>query len=226
MVKTTSKQITIKKIENLPARQVTFSKRRRGLLKKAEELSVLCDCEYAVIIFSATGKLHESSSSSTNDVIAKYKSHIENVERLDQPSLELQHDRIRLGKELADKSRELRQMNGEHLEGLNIDELQKLEKEIERGLNRVLQTKGEKIRSEILALEEKGAELREANNRLRQEIGKLSNGNGAGVALESDISTGDEDLSSESTTNASSCCSSDFSLDDDSAADSLSLKLG
>ncbi|KAK9930280.1 hypothetical protein M0R45_027321 [Rubus argutus] len=63
-MKTTREKIKIKKIDNLPARQVTFSKRRRGLLKKAGELSVLCDCEFAVIIFSATGKLFESSSSS------------------------------------------------------------------------------------------------------------------------------------------------------------------
>ena len=34
-----------------------------------------------------------------------------------------------------------RQMKGEDLEGLSIDELQKLEKQIEGGLSRVLQTK-------------------------------------------------------------------------------------
>ncbi|KAK9934726.1 hypothetical protein M0R45_021860 [Rubus argutus] len=228
MMKTTSKKITIKKIDNLPARQVTYSKRRRGLLKKAGELSVLCDCEFAVIIFSATGKLCESSSSRTKDVIARYESHTANVERLDQPSLEHQHNHIRLRKELADQSRKIRQMNGEDLEGLNIDGLQKLEEEIEGGLSRVLRTKEEKIMIEILALGEKGAELREANYRLRQEIGMLSNGNGnrAGVALESYVSTADEGLSSESTTNASSCFSTDSSLDDDSPADSLSLKLG
>lgn len=56
-------KIKIKKIDNVTARQVTFSKRRRGLLKKAEELSVLCDAEVALIIFSATGKLFEFSSS-------------------------------------------------------------------------------------------------------------------------------------------------------------------
>jgi len=54
-------KIQIKKIDN--ATQVTFSKRRRGLFKKAEELSVLCDADVAVIIFSSTGKLFEYSSS-------------------------------------------------------------------------------------------------------------------------------------------------------------------
>ena len=55
-------KIEIKRIENLNSRQVTFSKRRNGLLKKARELSVLCDAEVAVIIFSGTGKLYEFSS--------------------------------------------------------------------------------------------------------------------------------------------------------------------
>ena len=56
-------KIEIKKIENANSRQVTFSKRRTGLLKKAQELAILCDAEVAVIIFSNTGKLFEFSSS-------------------------------------------------------------------------------------------------------------------------------------------------------------------
>ena len=56
-------KIQIRKIDNATARQVTFSKRRRGLFKKAKELSVLCDADVALIIFSATGKLFEYSSS-------------------------------------------------------------------------------------------------------------------------------------------------------------------
>ncbi|RWV81941.1 hypothetical protein GW17_00056594 [Ensete ventricosum] len=53
----------MKRIENATSRQVTFSKRRNGLLKKAFELSVLCDAEIALIIFSARGKLYEFASS-------------------------------------------------------------------------------------------------------------------------------------------------------------------
>lgn len=53
----------MKRIENASSRQVTFSKRRSGLLKKAFELSVLCDAEVALIIFSPSGRLYEFSSS-------------------------------------------------------------------------------------------------------------------------------------------------------------------
>ena len=56
-------RIKIEKIENMPARQVTFSKRRKGLFKKAGDLSVLCDAEVAVIVFSSNDKLYEFSSS-------------------------------------------------------------------------------------------------------------------------------------------------------------------
>uniref|UniRef100_F6HAQ1 MADS-box domain-containing protein n=1 Tax=Vitis vinifera TaxID=29760 RepID=F6HAQ1_VITVI len=56
-------KIQMRRIENATSRQVTFSKRRNGLLKKAYELSVLCDAEVAVIIFSQKGRLYEFSSS-------------------------------------------------------------------------------------------------------------------------------------------------------------------
>ncbi|GFP84268.1 agamous-like mads-box protein agl15 [Phtheirospermum japonicum] len=56
-------KIEIKKIENANSRQVTFSKRRMGLFKKAKELAILCDADVAVIIFSNTGKLFEYSNS-------------------------------------------------------------------------------------------------------------------------------------------------------------------
>ncbi|KAI4382069.1 hypothetical protein MLD38_008076 [Melastoma candidum] len=59
----TRERIQIKKISNATARQVTFSKRRRGLFKKAEELSVLCDVDVGLIVFSSSGRLFEYSSS-------------------------------------------------------------------------------------------------------------------------------------------------------------------
>ena len=57
-------KVELKRIENKISRQVTFAKRRNGLLKKAYELSLLCDAEVALIIFSCRGRLFEFSSSS------------------------------------------------------------------------------------------------------------------------------------------------------------------
>jgi MADS-box transcription factor len=55
-------RVQLKRIENKINRQVTFSKRRTGLLKKANEISVLCDAEVALIVISHTGKLFEYST--------------------------------------------------------------------------------------------------------------------------------------------------------------------
>ncbi|KAK1300202.1 MADS-box transcription factor 26 [Acorus calamus] len=52
-------KVKLRRIENITHRQVTFCKRRAGLLKKARELSVLCDAEIGLIIFSTNGKLYE-----------------------------------------------------------------------------------------------------------------------------------------------------------------------
>lgn len=52
-------KIEIKRIDNATSRQVTFSKRRSGLLKKAKELAILCDAEVGLIVFSSTDRLYE-----------------------------------------------------------------------------------------------------------------------------------------------------------------------
>jgi pheromone receptor transcription factor len=50
------KKIEIKKIDKASNRQVTFSKRRQGLFKKASELCVLCDAHVAMVVFSPSDK--------------------------------------------------------------------------------------------------------------------------------------------------------------------------
>ncbi|KAG5104804.1 hypothetical protein JHK82_041774 [Glycine max] len=66
-------KIEIKRIENTTNRQVTFCKRRNGLLKKAYELSVLCDAEVALIVFSSRGRLYEYANNSVKATIERYK---------------------------------------------------------------------------------------------------------------------------------------------------------
>ncbi|CAN8298991.1 unnamed protein product [Cochlearia groenlandica] len=56
------KKLEIKRIENKSSRQVTFSKRRNGLIEKARQLSVLCDASVALLVVSASGKLYSFSS--------------------------------------------------------------------------------------------------------------------------------------------------------------------
>lgn len=63
-------RVQLKRIENNINRQVTFSKRRSGLLKKAHEISVLCDAEVALIVFSPKGKLFQYATDSWYDLIS------------------------------------------------------------------------------------------------------------------------------------------------------------
>ncbi|KAK7247018.1 hypothetical protein RIF29_41894 [Crotalaria pallida] len=64
------KRVEMKLIEDKNCRQVTFSKRRKGLVKKARELSVLCDAKVALLIFSGPGNLYEFCNGDSSQSIA------------------------------------------------------------------------------------------------------------------------------------------------------------
>ncbi|MBA0682090.1 hypothetical protein Goari_023836 [Gossypium aridum] len=50
-----------------------FSKRRNGLVKKAYELSIICNIEIALIIFSPSGRFrHFSSKKRIEDLLSRY----------------------------------------------------------------------------------------------------------------------------------------------------------
>ncbi|EPS58809.1 hypothetical protein M569_16006, partial [Genlisea aurea] len=129
-------KIEIKKIDNVTARQVAFSKRRRGLFKKAHELSTLCDAEIGLVVFSSTGKLFDYASSSMPELIRRHN-------MVSEESNETTHMKVThnwyasMGKELMDRTVDLKHLMGEDIEELGISELMKLEKTVETGLNRV-----------------------------------------------------------------------------------------
>ncbi|KAJ4957510.1 hypothetical protein NE237_024621 [Protea cynaroides] len=65
-------KIEIKRIQNVDYRQVTFSKRRKGIFKKASELCILCGAEIALIVLSPAGKVFSFGHSSVNSVINRF----------------------------------------------------------------------------------------------------------------------------------------------------------
>ncbi|RXI08469.1 hypothetical protein DVH24_022613 [Malus domestica] len=81
-------KIEMKRIENATSRQVTFSKRRNGLLKKAYEFSVLCDAEVAVIIFSQKDRLYEFSSSDMRETLTRYRKYAKDHEQTNKVEVE------------------------------------------------------------------------------------------------------------------------------------------
>ncbi|KAK1322767.1 Agamous-like MADS-box protein AGL12 [Acorus calamus] len=80
-------KVQLRRIENPVHRQVTFCKRRAGLLKKAKELSVLCDAEIGLIIFSTHGKLYELATKGTmQGMIEKYMKSSQEVHAQVEPN--------------------------------------------------------------------------------------------------------------------------------------------
>ncbi|KAK9272768.1 hypothetical protein L1049_003145 [Liquidambar formosana] len=67
------RKIALKKIENVTRCQVTFSKRRSSLIKKAHDISVYCDVDVAFVTFSPSGRLSKfSSQKSMEEVLDRY----------------------------------------------------------------------------------------------------------------------------------------------------------
>jgi hypothetical protein len=66
------KKIEIKKLDKESNKQVTFSKRRQGLFKKASELCILCDVRAAIIVFSPADKLYSFGHPNTDIILTSY----------------------------------------------------------------------------------------------------------------------------------------------------------
>lgn len=66
------KKIEIKKIIEKVKRQVTFSKRCKGLFKKASELCTICGVDLVIIVFSPSGKVYSFGHPSVEAGLQRY----------------------------------------------------------------------------------------------------------------------------------------------------------
>ncbi|VVB09846.1 unnamed protein product [Arabis nemorensis] len=169
-------KIVIQRIDDSTSRQVTFSKRRKGLIKKAKELAILCDAEVGLIIFSSTGKLYDFSSSSLNSVIDRYnKSKIEQQQLLN-PTSEVkfwQREAAVLRQELHALQENHRQIMGEQLNGLNVNELNSLENQLEISLRGIRMKKEQMLTHEIQELSQKRNLIHQENLELSRKVQRI-----------------------------------------------------
>ena len=59
---------------------MTYIKRKQGLIKKAMELSLLCDCEIALIIFNSNGRLAQYASTDMDKILLQYTEYTDTKE--------------------------------------------------------------------------------------------------------------------------------------------------
>ncbi|CAE6073977.1 unnamed protein product [Arabidopsis arenosa] len=134
-------RVQLRRIENKIRRQVTFSKRRTGLVKKAQEISVLCDADVALIVFSPKGKLFEySAGSSMERILDRYERSSYAGQDIPTPNLDSQGECStecsKLLRMIDVLQRSLRHLRGEEVDGLSMRELQGLEMQLDTALKR------------------------------------------------------------------------------------------
>ncbi|KAH7519962.1 hypothetical protein FEM48_Zijuj08G0093100 [Ziziphus jujuba var. spinosa] len=139
--------IEIKRIENHTNRQVTYSKRRNGIFKKAQELTVLCDAKVSLIMFSSTGKFHEyiSPSTSTKKIFDLYQK----TSGIDL--WQTHYERL-----------------GHDLDGVTYDELRSLEESMHSSLEAIRDRKYHKIKTQTETCKKKVNSLRQRHVNLMQ----------------------------------------------------------
>ncbi|XP_068640465.1 agamous-like MADS-box protein MADS1 [Aristolochia californica] len=167
-------KIEIKRIENTTNRQVTFCKRRNGLLKKAYELSVLCDAEVALIVFSSRGRLYEYANNSVKTTIDRYKKACADTSNsgsvTEANAHYYQQEATKLRQQINILQNANRNLMGEGLSSMGAKELKQLENRLEKGISRIRSKKNELLFAEIEYMQKREIDLQNDNMYLRAKI--------------------------------------------------------
>nr|AZV23898.1 flowering locus C [Boechera stricta]AZV23899.1 flowering locus C [Boechera stricta]AZV23900.1 flowering locus C [Boechera stricta] len=163
------KKLEIKRIENKSSRQVTFSKRRNGLIEKARQLSVLCDASVALLVVSASGKLYSfSSGDNLVKILDRYgKQHADDFKALDLQSEALNYGSHHELLELVES--ELVKSN---VNNVSVDSLGQLGEHLETALSVTRAKKTEVMLKLVENLKEKDKLLKEENQVLASQMKK------------------------------------------------------
>ncbi|KAL0891029.1 hypothetical protein Bca101_015012 [Brassica carinata] len=147
-------KIEIKRIENVTSKQVTFSKRRKGLLKKAHELSVLCDAQVAAIVFSQKGRLYDFASSDMQKMMERYEIHRTEyfgAERLQKQQLvqELKNEMAKTLDQIELLELHCRKLMGQDLDSCSVEELKEITIKLEKSLT-IVRSRKAKLNEETI----------------------------------------------------------------------------
>ncbi|XP_042006749.1 agamous-like MADS-box protein MADS2 isoform X2 [Salvia splendens] len=171
-------RVELKRIENKINRQVTFAKRRNGLLKKAYELSVLCDSEVALIIFSNRGKLYEfCSTSNMLKTLERYQKCSYGSLEVNHPSKDIEQssykEYLKLKSKYESLQRYQRQLLGDDLGPLNINDLEHIEHQLETSLKHIRSTRTQVMLDQLSDLQSKEKLMLDANKALERKLEEI-----------------------------------------------------
>ncbi|KAK4263619.1 hypothetical protein QN277_029008 [Acacia crassicarpa] len=169
-------RVQLKRIENKINRQVTFSKRRVGLTKKAHEISVLCDAEVALVVFNHKGKLFEYASDSCMEKILERYENYNYAERqltgndsgTTQENWIIEYSRLKAKIDLMERNQ--RNYMGEDLASLSLKELQSLEQQLETAIKHIRTRKNQLMYESISCLQKKEKMIQGENSMLTKKI--------------------------------------------------------
>ncbi|XP_057776988.1 MADS-box protein FLOWERING LOCUS C-like [Salvia miltiorrhiza] len=168
------RKLEIKRIEDNNARQMSFTKRRNGLLKKAKELAVLCDVDVAAIVVSSRGKLYQySSNNNLTEILQRHQNQVE-IESASNGVVETQEHNNKYADALSNT--ELLQIVDKELGGdqcgeqLSVIDLINLEKQFQEALIQTRSTKTHLLLDSISSLHEKEKMLGEEKKGLEEKI--------------------------------------------------------
>ncbi|XP_062195709.1 MADS-box transcription factor 3-like isoform X2 [Phragmites australis] len=167
-------KIEIKRIENTTNRQVTFCKRRNGLLKKAYELSVLCDAEIALIVFSSRGRLYEYANNSVKATIERYKkasSDSSNSGTVAEVNAQYyQQESAKLRQTISSLQNSNRTLVGDAINTTSLRDLKQLEGRLEKGIAKIRARKNELLDAEVEYMLKREMDLQSDNMYLRNKV--------------------------------------------------------
>ncbi|KAM3329139.1 hypothetical protein ACQJBY_021690 [Aegilops geniculata] len=174
-------RIEIKRIENTTNRQVTFCKRRNGLLKKAYELSVLCDAEVALIVFSSRGRLYEYSNNSVKATIERYKkanSDTSNSGTVAEVNAQYyQQESSKLRQQISSlQNSNSRSLVRDSVSTMTLRDLKQLEGRLEKGIAKIRARKNELMYAEVEYMQKREMELHNDNIYLRSKVSENERG--------------------------------------------------
>ncbi|CAA3033660.1 agamous-like MADS-box AGL15 [Olea europaea subsp. europaea] len=167
-------KIEIKKIEDVNNREITFRKRRTGLLKKAHKLAVLCEAEVAVIIFSNAGKLFEFSSSDMKRTLSRYnkcQGPFEVPVPAFKPEEPKEVDLLKL--EIPKLTTKQMKLLGKDLTGMSVQELGALEQQLNEGLLCIKERKEQLLQQQLAHSKMLERQATLENKALREQVEKL-----------------------------------------------------